>query len=463
MSKERIRKLAARLDRSVEEVVSVLAKLGENRYQRPDDQLPDAVAQRVERTLKTMPKRSTVKVTVQSERFSFHSAYDEVTHRPAVVPESIPEDASLNAALQDYLAAKPLQELKQKLKARDEKAKDDKAREGRGGSAGAAPGGKGAAGAAANTSSPVEDMLRDSLGAEIHKRRLLSEALDEARAELTQLKLALATRDTALEEANAARQAEQLTLVRQLASRLTEAETERDTLKAQLEQETRRLRQALSQAEQTLEDTRQTLAVLQAQLSTSQLALKRTEEQKLLLEQRLNAVSEGETPARDVERAGGGEGGREAAPLSPRSLFSAPQEEESTPGQRDDSVKEFLKTCQEYQIHRINIVGGSPRYQLELKNLFEPQLEVRAVDGTAALDTRRARQHVDGADLTLVWAGSILLHRVGNRYTDLKDPRVLLVSHRGIEGMLRQAIEGIRRIFVHLPDSSGAASPRDLG
>lgn len=442
MSKERIRKLAARYDRTIDEVVTMLGQLGESRYQRPDDQVPEAVVQRLDRAIKALPRKPKVQVTVSSSRFSFSDDPREAQKELPRVPEAIPEDPSLNAALQDYLSARPLEDLRNKLKTKGATPSPTSAR----------PGMTGPTGAVAATQPPpasqTEAMLRDSLGAEIHKRRLLNEALDTARAELSTLKSSIESREQALvlrlEESLAARASSE----HSLRSHLRQLEAERDSLKQALDSEIRAHREDKAQHEAQLVEARREIDALKVRLSELTIQKQVAESRAQALERRMQAEEEAAEPepprSRGVFASPPPSG--PPAPLFPSGAAPVAQAPGTESG-REEVVRQFIEMCSTYEIERINVVGGSPRYLQELKALLEPGIEVRGVDGTAAVDSRRARQHVDGADLTLVWAGSILLHRVANRYTDLKDSRVVLVSHRGLVGMLRQAMEAVPRVF----------------
>lgn len=443
MSKERIRKLAKRLERTPEEVFETLHRLGETRYKNPDDTLPDDVVSRVEKAIKSLPRaQKPVKVTVQSERFVF----DERTPVYPKVPHEIPDDPTLNAALKDYLAAKPLEALKQNLKRKEE--------------------------AAATPAKPVisptaqtEAMLRDSLGAEIRRRREAQEAYERALSELTQLRSLAAQSSTLQAQLQELQQREQQ-LSRSLLSlledkrnlentlqQLERAHAQLQTAHAQVQQDALTLKShgeatrifLSGEAEKAREETRQ----LKEQLLLARERATLAEARVVELTYRLDAVASASKPAAPEPR----EPRKEARPSTesaespknaPASLFNAMQAVPQTG--REEAVRAFKQVCQKYQVQRLNVVGGSPQYHRQLEDLLAPELDVRAIDGTAANNSQRARHQVEGADLTMVWAGSQLLHRVSELYTSLRDKRVVIIAHRGLEGMLRQLTEHVRKV-----------------
>lgn len=451
MSKERIRKLAKRLERSPEEVFEALHRLGETRYKNPDDTLPDDVVSRVEKAIKSMPRaQKPVKVTVQSERFVF----DERTTPYPKVPQEIPDDPTLNAALKDYLAAKPLEALKQNLKRKEEAAP-----------APAKP--------ILSPAAQTEAMLRDSLGAEIRRRREAQEGYERAMSELAQART-LAAQTSSLQAQLQEQQQREQQLSRSLLSLLEEKRSLEDTRQqlertlsqlqaahAQLQQDALTLkshgeatRSFLSgEAEKAREETRQLKEQLVLARERAALAEARVVELTYRLDALASAppptVAEPKEPRKDARPPSEQEDPPKSAPAS---LFNAMQAVPQTG--REEAVRLFKQVCHKYQVQRLNVVGGSPQYHRQLEDLLAPEIDVRAIDGTAANNSQRARHQVEGADLTMVWAGSQLLHRVSELYTSLRDKRVVIIAHRGLEGMLRQLTEYVRK--VHGEDTGPA-------
>lgn len=415
---ERIRKLAKKWNRSIDDVVAALASIGESRYRQAEDLVPDAVLGPLERALKKLPasRAPAAKSVGQPAGARFPEMLDR-EGRPEPMPTRIPDDPGLNATLQDYLAAAPLGELKKSLI--DKKQSESRQ-------------------PVTQPPPSTEAMLRDSLGAEIHRRRLAEDALAALRHELTRLQ---AERSSTLDETRAALDQARSELVQaraDAARQLTAAELRITTLLTELTTERQvaeghLLRASALQLE--VDHFKQQLEQLHSELQ-AELA------RRLALEARLEARLDSASPA-------GGSLAARPEPVSPTTtspLFpSAPSAlpEQKSASNRDSAARRLVSACRERGITRINVVGGSPKYQQELKSLL-PGIELRGIDGTSFMDQSRARQQVAGADLTIVWGGSILTHRVSSCYTDLKDPSVIVVHHRGMEGLLRDAAEFIR-------------------
>lgn len=402
---ERIRKLAKKYNRSVEDVVAALASFGETRYRQAEDLIPDALLGPLDKAIRKLP---VAKPVIAAKPTRFEPALDR-GGRSEVLPQNIPDNPGLNAALQEYLAAAPLADLKKSL---GEKTK-------------AAP-------AQATQPPSTEAILRESLGAEIHRRRLAEDALAEMRQE--HLK-ALSFRQESLFGTQQA---------------LTQALAERERLLKQLEdldsrcvlaQKALELEQQRSAGlQQQLDATRSDVEQQQVKLDSLHAQLQAELATRLALEAKLSVGSTAQAPVAKPS-AGSTDVPALKSPLFP----SAPSAHVETTSNREKAVREFLQVCRDKGIVMLNIVGGSPKYWQELQGLL-PGLELRCVDGTAGMDQARARRQVEGADVTLIWGSSILSHRVSACYTELKNPSVLVIHHRGLEGLLRDAAEAISRM-----------------
>lgn len=92
----------------------------------------------------------------------------------------------------------------------------------------------------------------------------------------------------------------------------------------------------------------------------------------------------------------------------------------------------LLATCERRGVHRILIVGGSPSTAVELRELL-PGLEVRIVDGTSRPDESRALADRGWSDVVVVWATTILDHKLSTLYT--KNGPTLTVARRGVQAL----------------------------
>ena len=91
-------------------------------------------------------------------------------------------------------------------------------------------------------------------------------------------------------------------------------------------------------------------------------------------------------------------------------------------------------------IDRLLIVGGSPSYHSQLQSLLSEAITLRLIDGKSRRNLKQARADLQWADLTVVWGGTILAHRVSELYSG---ESVVQIPHRGIVGMMRQLSESI--------------------
>ena len=91
----------------------------------------------------------------------------------------------------------------------------------------------------------------------------------------------------------------------------------------------------------------------------------------------------------------------------------------------------LLATCRRRGVTRVLIVGGSPATALELREML-PGLDVRVVEGNGRPDERRAAQDAAWAQVVVVWATTILDHKLSQLYT--RGPH-LTVARRGVEAL----------------------------
>lgn len=107
----------------------------------------------------------------------------------------------------------------------------------------------------------------------------------------------------------------------------------------------------------------------------------------------------------------------------------------------------FVDACQAAEVQRITIVGGSPAYREQLETLRRNHgsgLRLKLVAGSRPPGRKRARDLVRGSDLVLIWGATILDHSTSDAF-DPSDDRVVFIRHRGIAGMLEQAVEALAR------------------
>ena len=98
----------------------------------------------------------------------------------------------------------------------------------------------------------------------------------------------------------------------------------------------------------------------------------------------------------------------------------------------------LARACRAAGLRRVVIVGGSPNYRQQLRELFGDALELRLVIGKERRTQAQARADLVWADAVLLWGGTILDHSLSQLY---RGENVHTFAHRGLAGMLRLAAE----------------------
>jgi hypothetical protein len=100
----------------------------------------------------------------------------------------------------------------------------------------------------------------------------------------------------------------------------------------------------------------------------------------------------------------------------------------------------LLRASRRAGVTRLVIVGGSPAYHTQLKELSRgTDLKLDLVAGHSKLGKRRARNE---AERVVIWGATILDHGTSAAYEHLGD-RLVRVPHRGISRMLREVAEAL--------------------
>jgi hypothetical protein len=92
---------------------------------------------------------------------------------------------------------------------------------------------------------------------------------------------------------------------------------------------------------------------------------------------------------------------------------------------------------------RLLVVGGSPNAHAELRLLLDgSDLDLRAVDGTAALPQKRALAWAEWADVIAVWGGTMLTHKVSSHFpAPAYRSKRLTAMHRGVAGLADAVVQ----------------------
>ncbi len=116
--------------------------------------------------------------------------------------------------------------------------------------------------------------------------------------------------------------------------------------------------------------------------------------------------------------------------------FRVPQErsESDPPSAVRDALRRFSTACLVHNLRSIVIVGGTPAYHRVLREGLDGRLKLRLVPG----DRRGRLAEYPAAEVVILWASTILDHRVSAHY-----PAGWVIPHRGIARMLAAATERI--------------------
>jgi hypothetical protein len=103
----------------------------------------------------------------------------------------------------------------------------------------------------------------------------------------------------------------------------------------------------------------------------------------------------------------------------------------------------WVRAASESGIRRVTIVGGSPAYRRQLRDLAKevggPRMEL--VSGTRNRDSRKVAADIRGSDIIVLWGATLLDHSVSEAYRAARPEQRLQVGERGMARML----ESLRR------------------
>lgn len=162
-------------------------------------------------------------------------------------------------------------------------------------------------------------------------------------------------------------------------------------------------------------------ALLQAQQGRSLLSLLSTEDPegfREFLNEKLLFVAEGDEVPQGVVP------------------FRVPSErsEADPPSAVRDALRRFSTACLVHNLRSVVVIGGTPAYHRVLREGLDGRLKLRLVPG----DRRGRMAEYPAADVVILWASTILDHRVSAHY-----PAGWVIPHRGIARMLAAATERI--------------------
>ncbi|MFG0284660.1 MAG: hypothetical protein ACF8R7_09590 [Phycisphaerales bacterium JB039] len=81
------------------------------------------------------------------------------------------------------------------------------------------------------------------------------------------------------------------------------------------------------------------------------------------------------------------------------------------------AVAEMVSACSRAGVRRLCIVGGSPEYSRQLRQLVGDALELRLIPGNVARTRKQADADRLWAQALVIWGPTMLDHKVSNLYT----------------------------------------------
>jgi hypothetical protein len=106
------------------------------------------------------------------------------------------------------------------------------------------------------------------------------------------------------------------------------------------------------------------------------------------------------------------------------------------------AVSAMADACARTGWRRLCVVGGSPMSRKRLKEEVGDRLELRLIDGMKARTQQLAQQDAGWADLTVIWGGTMLQHKVSGMYKGLG---CLAVNGRGLEELVEAVSQAARK------------------
>lgn len=99
------------------------------------------------------------------------------------------------------------------------------------------------------------------------------------------------------------------------------------------------------------------------------------------------------------------------------------------------ALRRAADACRKAGLTRVLVVGGAPGVHAALRALWPPDLELRILGGTDRHTQTEAAANLAWAHVVLVWAPTVLAHRVSELYTRPRRAHVVPVHRRGIEAL----------------------------
>ena len=141
--------------------------------------------------------------------------------------------------------------------------------------------------------------------------------------------------------------------------------------------------------------------------------------------------------------------GGEACPVVPgRAVVRVPSKRCEVCGGSDIQrvVRGFVDACLLTGRRHVVVVGGSPRYHRQLRELVQHhRLQIELVPGNVRRTMRQAQADMARADVVIIWGATVLDHSVADLYKD-GPSHVVRIAHRGMGRMLQMAAEAVQAL-----------------
>ena len=97
---------------------------------------------------------------------------------------------------------------------------------------------------------------------------------------------------------------------------------------------------------------------------------------------------------------------------------------------------------------RLLVLGGAPASRTQIRESLRGRpIEVEFIEGDRPTGDKRARELSAGADIIVIWGGTILDHKVSQPFADLGEfsGKRITIAQRGAASLARGVIEHLRR------------------
>lgn len=97
---------------------------------------------------------------------------------------------------------------------------------------------------------------------------------------------------------------------------------------------------------------------------------------------------------------------------------------------------------------RLLILGGSPASRTQIRDSLRGRpVDLEFIEGDRPTGEKRARELSAGADVIVIWGGTILDHKVSQPFADLNEysGKRITIAQRGAASLARGVIEHLRR------------------